>query len=167
MKFKITDECGKAFAVEKKDIALPNPRRFKEDPALKSDSCKDADEINFTEDEVKDLKKLAKKVKELLALVKDEDEDKKKDKDEAEEEKDEKEEKISVEEFDADEELLEIPEDDEEQGSDDLEDEEEEVTVAHDSKKSFGAIERKASVDDSIDLETEIAQAWAKRYGGK
>lgn len=35
----------------------------------------------------------------------------------------------------------------------------------HDSKKSFGSIETKDSVSE-IDLETEIANAWSKRYGG-
>ena len=175
MKFKITDECGKAFAVEKKDIAFPNPRRFKEEPALKSDSCRDAESKDFTEEEIKDLKKLLKKIDAILALVKDEDDDKddkKKDKEEAKEEKKkddeveaEVEEKISMDEFAGDEDLLEIPDEDEGiEGSDDLEDED--GVRAHDSKKSYGAIETKASIDDSIDLDTEIAQAWAKRYGG-
>lgn len=51
------------------------------------------------------------------------------------------------------------------------EDEDEEVVdtcgkkLRHDSKKSFGAIEReKKTVDDS--LTDDVAAAWAKRYGG-
>lgn len=51
------------------------------------------------------------------------------------------------------------------------EDEDEEVVdtcgkkMRHDSKKSFGAIEReKKNVDDS--LTDDVAAAWAKRYGG-
>ena len=37
----------------------------------------------------------------------------------------------------------------------------------HDSKKSFGSIERRKTteVEDSVD--DEVAQSWAKRYGGK
>lgn len=165
MKFKITDECGKDFSVEKKDIALPNPRRFKEEPAQKSSPCRDAEEKDFTEDEVKLLKKLLKKADALLDLLKDDKDAEKDDKEEKEADEEEAEEKISVEEFDADEELLEIPED--EDGVQDSEDvEDEDGVTAHDSKKSYGAIERKSTVDDSIDIDTEIAQAWAKRYGG-
>ena len=40
------------------------------------------------------------------------------------------------------------------------------TTKTRDSRKSFGAIEkRKATVDDS--LNTDIDNAWAKRYGGR
>lgn len=49
------------------------------------------------------------------------------------------------------------------------EDEEEVIetcTKAHDSKKSFGALEKKQKIDDSADLVDEISNAWAKRYGG-
>lgn len=36
-----------------------------------------------------------------------------------------------------------------------------------DSKAAVGQIEKKsAKTNDSVDLETEIAQAWAKHYGG-
>lgn len=35
-----------------------------------------------------------------------------------------------------------------------------------DSKNSFGSLE-KLKVDDSIEMEDEIANAWSKRYGGK
>lgn len=48
------------------------------------------------------------------------------------------------------------------------EDEEEEVIEtgkAHDSKKSFGAIQRKSKPKDSLE-DDEVATAWAKRYGG-
>ena len=42
----------------------------------------------------------------------------------------------------------------------------EDTTKTRDSRKSFGAIEkRKATVDDS--LNTDIDDAWAKRYGGR
>ena len=63
----------------------------------------------------------------------------------------------------------EAEEDEEEMVEDEEENPEEEIidTKAHDSKKSFGAIEKKkTSVDDSIDDDLEIANAWAKRYGG-
>lgn len=50
-------------------------------------------------------------------------------------------------------------------------DEDEETIVetekkpTHDSKRSFGANEKKRAVDDSV--EDEISAAWAKRYGGR
>lgn len=47
----------------------------------------------------------------------------------------------------------------------DTEEEEDEEEKVHDSKKSFGAIERrKSTVDDS--LVDDIADAWTKRFGG-
>lgn len=60
--------------------------------------------------------------------------------------------------------------DDEDEDEDALldEDEEEEVIEtgkAHDSKKSFGAIQRKSKPKDSLE-DDEVANAWAKRYGG-
>lgn len=58
----------------------------------------------------------------------------------------------------------------EEMIEDEDENPEEEIidTKARDSKKSFGAIEKreKSSIEDSIDSDVEIADAWAKRYGG-
>ena len=50
----------------------------------------------------------------------------------------------------------------------DFSDDEEEVIEtgkAHDSKKSFGAIQRKSKPKDSLEND-EVADAWAKRYGG-
>ena len=41
--------------------------------------------------------------------------------------------------------------------------------TVHDSKKSFGSIEKRVvndSVDSEIANDNDIAQAWAKRYGG-
>lgn len=59
--------------------------------------------------------------------------------------------------------------DDEDEDEDALLDEDEEEVIetgkAHDSKKSFGAIQRKSKPKDSLE-EDEVANAWAKRYGG-
>ena len=159
MKFKITDECGKDYTVEKQETSAPAPRRFKEEAATKSDSCRDAEEV-FTKEEIEVLKKFVEKADVLFSLVKESDVEE----DETEETETEEEETTSVEEFDADEELLEIPEED--MDVEDSENTEDERVAAHDSKKSYGAIETKSTLDDSIDVDTEIAQAWAKHYGG-
>lgn len=45
--------------------------------------------------------------------------------------------------------------------------EEDPAMKGHDSKKSFGSIEKKKVTNDSIDIQESIATAWAKRYGGK
>ena len=42
-----------------------------------------------------------------------------------------------------------------------------EETKPRDSKKSFGAIERKKKTKDSIEDAIDVETAWAKRYGGK
>lgn len=165
MKFKIKDECGKTFDLEKKD--LPNLRRFKEESKA---PIKDEAEKDFTADEIKLLKKLLEKADDLLDLLKeaekeDKAEEKEKDEDEDEEVEEESEDEVEVGELDSDEELLSIPE--EEEGvTDSDESDEDEGVKAHDSKKSFGAIEKKSTVEDSISRDEEIAQAWAKRYGG-
>lgn len=101
------------------------------------------DEESLTPEEISALKGLAAHASELVALIEkcnatDEDEDE-----------------------DDEEALLDEDEDVEE-------DEEEEVvdtSKARDSKKSFGAIQKKAKPADSIE-EDEVANAWAKRYGG-
>lgn len=64
----------------------------------------------------------------------------------------------------------EIVDEDEEIDNEEVEDEDEEEEVietgkAHDSKKSFGAIQRKSKPKDSLE-DDEVATAWAKRYGG-
>lgn len=67
------------------------------------------------------------------------------------------------------EEPIENEEDDEEVEMDEVEEEviDSETTKAKDSKKSYGSIEKRNQVKDSIDAEEEIANAWSKRYGGK
>lgn len=100
--------------------------------------------MSLTQDEIISLKELAAKAPEILALLNNNVVDAKE-----EEVKDEdKEEKVE------DEEVI------------DSEDVKEKNKVK-DSKKSYGSIETKYSVNDSIDAEDEIANAWAKRYGGK
>ena len=64
--------------------------------------------------------------------------------------------------------LLKVEEKEQEEITHDEDEEEviETCTKAHDSKKSFGALEKKQKIDDSADLVDEISNAWAKRYGG-
>ena len=59
----------------------------------------------------------------------------------------------------------EVEDEDEEALLDEDEEEVIETGKAHDSKKSFGAIQRKSKPKDSLE-DDEVADAWAKRYGG-
>ena len=108
------------------------------------DETMEATETALTADEIAALKRLAGVADKLLATLETSDEETQdpdetlKDEDVGEEEKMEDEEKT--------EEVIE--------------------TKTCDSRRSFGAIEkRKAVVDDS--LNTDIDDAWAKRYGGR
>ena len=97
----------------------------------------------LTNEEIAALKRLAAVADRLLSTVKAEDEDPEMIDDE-DEEKDIADEEVTEEKK---EEIV-------------------DTTKTRDSRKSFGAIEtRKATVDDS--LNTDIDDAWAKRYGGR
>lgn len=102
------------------------------------------DDDALTPEEISALKSLAAVASDLVALV-----EKSKTSDEDEEIDDEDE--------------------DEDEDEDALLDEDEEEVIetgkAHDSKKSFGAIQRKSKPKDSLE-DDEVADAWAKRYGG-
>lgn len=102
------------------------------------------DDDALTPEEISALKSLAAVASDLVALV-----EKSKTSDEDEE-------------IDDEEEL-------EDEDEDALLDEDEEEVIetgkAHDSKKSFGAIQRKSKPKDSLE-DDEVANAWAKRYGG-
>ena len=102
------------------------------------------DDDALTPEEISALKSLAAVASDLVALV-----EKSKTSDEDEEIDDEDE--------------------DEDEDEDALLDEDEEEVIetgkAHDSKKSFGAIQRKSKPKDSLE-DDEVANAWAKRYGG-
>ena len=126
-----------------------------------SDDCvNDADEKDeeLSKADVKKLKRLLPHLDDLLQLLEIEEQEHDKDfaGDEIDSDMD-----IDVEEKDID-------------ASDDYEEEADEdftqnVKPVHDSKKSFGACERRKvtdSVDTDIEQDNEIALAWAKRYNG-
>lgn len=131
----------------------------------------DAEEkIELVESDIKKLKELIPYMDVLIALLKDE--EKGFDENEAADE-------LGAEdfgkkkEFEVEEE--EVVEDDvpaEEKLDDGEEVEEEDYKFSekvHDSKKSFGSIEKRVindSADSEIANDNDIAQAWAKRYGG-
>ena len=106
------------------------------------------DDDALTPEEISALKSLAAVAPDLVALV-----EKTKASDEDEEIDDEEE----------------LEDEDEDEDEDALLDEDEEEVIetgkAHDSKKSFGAIQRKSKPKDSLE-DDEVANAWAKRYGG-
>lgn len=147
MRFKIRDNHGKTYAV--KELT---GNKLLDTPQKKTLKIRDKAE-ELTADEIKALKKLAEKAEEILTLI-------------PEEKEEEKEKEFDLDEFPEDE--LEL--------SDDAEGEEETVEDSenlddvkiNDSKKSFGSIERRVITDsDELDRDAEIANAWAKRYGGK
>lgn len=185
MKFRIINTDEKRPLRRTKDSEDPQQLRFKtgeeacakdescEDTCAKDGSCEDAVTKALSGKELELIRKLLKKADALLELVGEKKSGKKDDDEEdLDEELDEKSVKEELEglpakEKDSDEDLLEIPEDDK---TEEIEESEEVIGDAktHDSKKSFGAIETKAvDTDDSIAIDDEIAQSWAKYYGGK
>lgn len=111
----------------------------------------DSEPEELTADEILSLKKLAAHVDKILEIVNTAEHDAKDDED-----IEEKEEVEEIEDSDEKEEKEEIIETDK--------------TKGHDSIKAFGSIERnrKIKTDDSLEeRELAIANAWAKRYGGK
>lgn len=144
-KFHVKDEDGEVFEVEELDETTPAPAT---DPALES-KPEVNDDNGLSDDEISALKGLAAIAPKLMKLVENtadacEDED--------EEELDDECEDPTVD--DKDEQIEEVIDTDEE-------------TKPRDSKKSFGAIERKKKTKDSIEDAIDVETAWAKRYGGK
>lgn len=139
MKFKIKDNRNRTYLVQKK---LKSTK-------LGDKTIKDAENEELTAAEIKKLKDLAKYAKDILALVAPDDEDN----------------EVGEEEFDLekDEDVVNLSEEEEviEDSTDD--------TFIEDSKKAFGSVEtkKKVIVDEAIDRDTEIANAWKNRYGGK
>ena len=138
-KYKIRDEDGNVMTVEEEEVK-------------EKDACAEQvndDEMSLTSDEISALKSLAGVADKLMALINKDvaDEDAEEKSDDEEEIKDE----------DEDEEIVDTDEDVEEAI----------VKKTTDSRRSVGAIEkRQKAADSAFDKENEIAQAWAKRYGG-
>ena len=112
----------------------------KEEPSTKDDVSE------LTSDEIASLKKLAANADKLIALLEIEKEEHKDETDVLDEDED----KIDAD-VDADKENV-VDTD--------------KIKSTCDSKRSIGAIERKRS-NDSIDVQDEIAMAWANRYNRK
>lgn len=148
MKFKITDKNGNTY------IAKKNVKKN-----VKDEETVVEEKVELSKDEILTLKDLLTKLPDLLKLLDNND-----DIDEDEKEKEESSEE------ELDEEVIDFADDDEDEADDELVTEEEVETNdcgnnISDSKQSFGSIETKRStvqVDDN-----EIAQVWARRYGGK
>ena len=144
-KFFVRDADGEEYEVEEikechDDDVIEEVSETEEQPeALTNEEQPEA----LTNEEIVALKRLAAVADRLLSTVNTEDEDPET-LDDEDEEKDIGDEEVT-------------------------EEKKEEVvdtTKTRDSRKSFGAIEkRKATVDDS--LNTDIDDAWAKRYGGR
>ena len=135
-KFFVRDADGEEYEVEE-------IKECHDDDVIEEISEIEEQPEALTNEEIVALKRLAAVADRLLSTVKAEDEDPET-LDDEDEEKDIGDEEVT-------------------------EEKKEEVvdtTKTRDSRKSFGAIEkRKATVDDS--LNTDIDDAWAKRYGGR
>ena len=135
-KFFVRDADGEEYEVEE-------IKECHDDDVIEEVSETEEQPEALTNEEITALKRLAAVADRLLSTVKAEDEDPET-LDDEDEEKDIGDEEVT-------------------------EEKKEEVvdtTKTRDSRKSFGAIEkRKATVDDS--LNTDIDDAWAKRYGGR
>lgn len=140
MKFKVRDEDNKEFEVEE----IEEVQEYDEEPTENGTSA------SLSEEEIGALKKLASVADKLVALI--------------EIEKDEHAEEPASEMLDEDEDE-EVEEDDDEEEIVDTDEEMLKVSK-RDSRKSVGAIERKSSRDSIDSHEEDVAQAWAKRYGG-
>ena len=135
-KFFVRDADGEEYEVEE-------IKECHDDDVIEEISETEEQPEALTNEEIAALKRLAAVADRLLSTVNTEDEDPEMIDDE-DEEKD-----------IADEEVTE-----------EKKEEVVDTTKTRDSRKSFGAIEkRKATVDDS--LNTDIDDAWAKRYGGR
>ena len=135
-KFFVRDADGEEYEVEE-------IKECHDDDVIEEVSETEEQPEALTNEEIAALKRLAAVADRLLSTVNTEDEDPEMIDDE-DEEKD-----------TADEEVTE-----------EKKEEVVDTTKTRDSRKSFGAIEkRKATVDDS--LNTDIDDAWAKRYGGR
>lgn len=138
-KFVVRDENNKEYEVE--EVA-----EVKETDADESAGTESA---ALSEDEIGALKKLASMADKLIALVEIE-KDEHADEPESEMLDEDEDEEVEEEEF---EEVVDT-------------DEEVEKMTRHDSKRSVGSIEKKRKTQDSDSHEHDVAQAWAKRYGG-
>ena len=135
-KFFVRDADGEEYEVEE-------IKECHDDDVIEEVSETEEQPEALTNEEIAALKRLAAVADRLLSTVNTEDED-------PEMIDDEDEEKDIADEEVAEEKKEEVVD----------------TTKTRDSRKSFGAIEkRKATVDDS--LNTDIDDAWAKRYGGR
>lgn len=140
IKFHVKDEDGNSYLVEE--------IQEKKDcgPEIMDDETEETPVL--TESEIAVLRKLAGRAEDLLKLLDIEKEEHESAADDVEEDIEEEKEIT-----DEDEEVIET---------------DKEKKVTHDAKKSFGAIEKKKSTNDSFDdKELEVEAAWAKRFGGK
>lgn len=149
-KYKIRDEDGNVMTVEEEEVK-------------EKDACAeqiDDDEMSLTSDEITALKSLAGVADKLMALLN-------KDVTDDDKEIEKKTQIVKKKSDDDDEEEIEKEDEDEEIVDTDEDVEEAIVKKTTDSRRSIGAIERHQKATDSeFDKEDEIAQAWAKRYGG-
>lgn len=140
-KYRITDADGEQYEVEE----VEEVKGVDEEPIPEAEPAGDD---TLSPDEIAALKKLAAAADQLIALIGTQDAC-----------KDEGEEEIEEETIEEDGEEIEEDETDEQ-----LVDTDEKVKGC-DSKRSFGAIEKKSvKADDS--LVDDVSDAWAKRFGG-
>lgn len=139
IKFHVKDEDGNSYLVEE----IQEKKDY--NPEIMDDETEETPVL--TESEITALRQLAGRAEDLLKLL---DIEKEEHESTADDEEDDEEEKEII---DEDEEVIET---------------DKEKKVTHDAKKSFGAIEKKKSTNDSFDdKELEVEASWIKRFGGK
>ena len=143
-KFHVKDEDGEVFEVEELDETTAASATDPE-PESKPEVN---DDNGLSEDEISALKGLAAIAPKLMKLVEGTEDTCAEDEEELDDECEEP--KVD----DRDEQIEEVIDTDEE-------------AKPRDSKKSFGAIERKKKTKDSIEDAIDVETAWVKRYGGK
>jgi hypothetical protein len=133
--------------IEEQSDATETPAAASAPAEAPAEGAHDAETL--TDEEIAALKGLAKVADKLIAMIGTTDSCSDKDEEEEEEMHDENEEE-------------------EEEEEEIVDTDEENSTKTCDSKKSFGAIERKTTkTEDSVEDAMDIDAAWAKRYGGK
>lgn len=146
MKFKIVDSEGRVHNMEERPCKKAADAEVEE--KFEVEEKEDVKEETFTKEEVEMLKKLIPHLDELLTLL-----------DVEKEEHGDFEEEMSVDEEFVEGEKFEDSETEEEVKV------EEKVKNFHDSKRSFGSIEKRVVTPDNDVLEDDaVAKAWAQRY---
>lgn len=148
-KYHVIDEDGAEYEIKEFD-----DEEVVEEEKLEDDFETQNAPDSLSPEEIAALKKLAAFADKLIASI------------ESTTDSDENMEEEDLHDEDEDEEVMTDEDEVIEKEEEVIDTDEEEKRPAHDSKKSFGSIEKRKKADDSL-IKDEVANAWAKRYGGR